>query len=254
MKRSQRSWVLAAAVVASLAGTAGALAVAQNDGASTPANAVTAQEASTSSPYPPPRASIPWQTPAAIRSTFEGFRRAERPEDRLSAEVGERLAQQRANGGLARLVVPSQHAAWRGYAVPAGDDSVCLVSPNGSGGCLPAAAAREEGALGVNECLPSGEDLVQVFGLMPDGVKEVKLTSPGGKPITVAVESNGWAHVGSRTPAAERPTHVSWTGPSGTRTVQIGYSPDVNVPCQPTRPSPPAASPSRRKAGSDRPN
>lgn len=243
---------VAATVLACVAGTAGALAIARNDGAGTPGNTVTEQQPSTV--VPPSgvdggRDSIPALTPPGVRSTFEVFRRAERPLDRLDAAVGERLALQGANADLARLVVPSPHPSWRGYVVPAGGDSVCLVSPNGSGGCLPLASAREEGALGVNECLPSGEDLVQVFGLAPDGVKEVTLTSPDGNAAIVAVEANGWAHVASRTPAAQRPTHVSWTDASGPHTLAIGYSPDINMACQPSRPSPPVPAASGREAG-----
>ena len=250
MKRSPRHWTAGAALVAALAGTAGALAVAQDEGVSPPANTVTAQEASTVSANAPPRAAAPSRTPAAIRSKFEVFRRVELPKDRFSPEAGERLAYQGANAGLARLVVSSEHAAWRTYAVPAGGDSLCLVSANGSGGCLPTAVATRGEAIGVNECLASGEDLVQVFGLMPDGIKEVTLTSRSGAPaVTVAVESNGWSHVGPRTPAALRPTQVSWTGPSGTHRLPIGYSPDIDMPCQPTRSSPPAASRSARETG-----
>ncbi|HEX7290800.1 MAG TPA: hypothetical protein VF250_06685, partial [Conexibacter sp.] len=111
---------------------------------------------------------------------------------------------------------------------------LCLVDGTGSGSCLPADVAAVRGTVSTDECATGaapGEALV--YGLVPDGVREVELTAPDGSATRADVGENLWKASVALTPSDRRPEAVGWVAPDGERVAYaIPYSPDANEPCR----------------------
>ena len=224
MRQRTRSATLALVTAAcAVGGGAAAFAIAGGDDPE-PALTVEATEPADVPGGPPPSA-LPRDTPEAIKAAFAVFRRSQRAADRLPAEA---VAPMRGNPALARQVVSPASDSTRIYAVPAAV-GLCLLTEKGSGGCATNAGAARDGIVGLMECIPSGQILL--YGVVPDGVGAVTLTSPDGADVQVPVGSNGWTYTVDPLPATGRPDRLSWRNDAGAHAYPVRYSPDVNLPC-----------------------
>jgi hypothetical protein len=225
-KRRQLGIVLAAVLLFGV-GTAVAAVAVSGDGD----RSVTGTQVAppTTSEAPAPSA-----VSANLQAAFSVFRRPAAPADAPDADLARRFRTIGANPDLARLLVASDTPQHRFYAVPGRADTLCLVDGTASGGCLPVEVAIERGTVGSDECAvdaPAGRILV--YGLVPDGVDEVRLIAPDGSVSLASVPSNVWKTTVARSPAAARASKVGWTTRSGQEArYAIPYSPDVEEPCR----------------------
>lgn len=225
MKKLTISAALAACLVT---GTVGAIAIAGDEGLP----ATTEAEKTPSAPAPLPGEKTVGGVRPEAKAAFKVLRTSQRIVDKPDSTLSSQIANQNIDPGSLRLVVPSANKSSRFYVGTTAGGTVCLINGSGSGGCLPAEAAAQDGTIGTSECGPiAGHNRVAVYGLAPDGVDEIQLTSNGGTSDTVAVESNGWLHISSIA-ADTRPATASWTDSAGkAHRLSISYSPDVGGGC-----------------------
>lgn len=173
---------------------------------------------------PPPSA-----TPAAAKASFGVLRRAAVKADAPGASLADRFEAVGANPGLARLAINSATPSSRYFIVPGRNGTICMLDGTASGGCLPAEIAAQRGTIGANECpVGAGEDAIELYGSVPDGVARVTLAYADGRTRSVAVTSNAWSVQVAR---GDRPVTVAWSSGATESESAVPYSPDVELPC-----------------------
>jgi hypothetical protein len=156
--------------------------------------------------------------PAAVISDFEAFRRAPTAEDSViateSAVLGILYRAQQASGvnpSLARVIY--QGAATTLALVP-GSNAICLVDTSSPSALCESTARAASHNFGIVSQVGSPQGVsITVSGVVPDGVRDVYLTTSGGARMPVAVSSDGGYSV---TPASE-PTAIVYTDGRGAR-------------------------------------
>ncbi len=142
---------------------------------------------------------------ATLSSHYALFRRPVTAQDAIPpAPSG--LADYGQNTDLARRVGDSGY-----YAVPGADDSLCLLTPIGSGIC--GRTPTEPTMLTSGMCKDGRSDLFHFVGLFPDGIDRVSITSSDGAiDSTVAVDLNGAA---ADLPKTDSSVTLVWTDGGG---------------------------------------
>lgn len=171
--------------------------------------------------------------PDAARKAFAAARNEPSRADEADEKLAMRILGQGVNPSLARRVITGSSRQSTYYLVPGLGDAVCLVDGTNSGGCSPAEFVAERGMIGADEC-PAGAapEIVQLHGLVADGVDAVQLHGPRDAIERVKVVNNAWsAQVGRHD--GVRPTDVSWVQPDGREAREaIPYTGEVAKPCQ----------------------
>jgi hypothetical protein len=172
-----------------------------------------------------PRAASSEVEPEAA-AIFGLMRRSRQAGDGLAAANVEEGARQRgANPVLARRA-GALATGVVGYLVQA-RGGVCLASdPPRLRGCssyADAGAGRTAGALICSPALPS--NVIEIFGLLPDGATDVRLRLSDGGTVPVRLVDNIYSvQVPRQRPL---PATVEWNSPSGQRSVSAQVPPDA---------------------------
>jgi hypothetical protein len=178
-----------------------------------------------------PSGAGPTAIPEAALDAF-GVLRRDAPAD-VDETFALRLRTRDVPVDLVRLVIAGDDVRSRYYAVPGPGDTLCFVDGTDSGGCSPASSVAKVGIMGTDECPANApRDIIAIYGLVPDGVTSVRLTSPDGTVRSAPVTNNGWYLALSRLPAEGRPAFATWER-SGTESERqpVSWSPDVAIPC-----------------------
>jgi hypothetical protein len=98
------------------------------------------------------------------------------------------------------------------YVLPS-SDGFCLTSTSGvEGGCFTSPDVSASSVI----CAPGlPVDAVEVFGVAPNGIRELSINLADASSQTIPVQGNVWIYQTSK--AAPRPLTVSWTDQTGAR-------------------------------------
>lgn len=229
--RIRRGVLIVSAIAVVIAGSATAVALSGSGSSPVPRGAAPSTVQATSSDSGSASSSAaaqPSSVPAAVAARFGVLRRAATAQDTLTGPGASVVADQGGNVSLARRVVGGASPHW---LVPASDGNVCAVASTGATGCQTAASIASEGTIGSTECGPGvPADKMVVWGVVPDGVDTVTLTSKQGS-TQVPVSDNGWTTTVVRTPEDARPYQASWADGGTAHDLAVPTSPDVNQDC-----------------------
>lgn len=193
-----------------------------------------------------PKASVS-AVDSRIHDHFRIFRRARDGGDSASRNLltASEVADTGANTALARRALTTRDGD-SVYLTP-GRGVVCLMSSKyRAGGCIPEADAVGPGHLSGIVCSPFlPPDLIEVDGIVPDGISNARVTLSDGSSVPVDVSGNAFAFQSKRTGAL--PVTFEWDTSLGHNTVQAPIPADAGATRCSTAPGGPDAAIARQR-------
>lgn len=200
---------------------AGGLAIASVQGSSQWATVVVGPMSP--SPSEPPVFPTSAAPAPALSAAFAVLREPRDARDVIPASLARDLAGTGANGSLSRRV---QIAGSDGLVIPSGA-GLCVVTESRYA-CTTTEKAVAGALIGTDVCLREATGRMRVFGLVPDGIKSVRLDLADGTVQELPVIANVYGLVLPREPL---PLRLRWTSAAESRgeALQVPVPPGVEA-------------------------